>query len=178
MNNFLEKTLEDIIMSNLGKMPSKGLDIFYKNTVNQISFNTCIADIFTWEEVDDVLYCRIIELKKDCVDESAFWQILNYKFDLFCFISKNYKNIKDIKIELILIGSSFNDNIDLVSSYTGLRLYKYEYGVDGIIFNKKDCWFSDKVIIENYEYAILNKIDIPNRNSFTDNVIKLARGKI
>ena len=86
--------------------------------------------------------------------------------------------IKDIKIELILIGSSFNDNIDLVSSYTGLRLYKYEYGVDGIIFNKKDCWFSDKVIIENYEYAILNKIDIPNRNSFTDNVIKLARGKI
>jgi hypothetical protein len=29
MSNFLEKTLEDIIMSNLDKMPSKGLDVFY-----------------------------------------------------------------------------------------------------------------------------------------------------
>jgi hypothetical protein len=129
MSNFLEKTLEDIIMSNLDKMPSKGLDVFYKNTVNQIPFDTKIADIFTWEEIDDVLYCRIIELKKDCVDEAAIWQIFNYKIDLFLFIFKKNPYIKDIKIELnkkaTFIIILFGDETDVMD----IEMTEAEYAI-------------------------------------------------
>jgi len=151
MNNFLEKTLEDIIMSNLDKMPSKGLDIFYENTVNQISFWNGILDIFTWEEVDDVLFCRIIELKKDFVDEDAFWQVFNYKLDLFVFIHEKHKHIKDIKIELVLIGHSFKENVCFISSYAGLKLYKYAYGIDGIVFMEQDLLIDDDFINKKYQ---------------------------
>jgi hypothetical protein len=178
MNNFLEKTLENIIMSNIDKMPSKGLDIFYKNTVNQIAFNTCVADIFTWEEVDDVLYCRIIELKKDCCDESSFWQVLNYKIDLFIFIHNNYMHIKDVKIELVLIGCTFKDNVEFISNYSGLKLYKYNYGIDGITFEHMDLDFNDEVISELYESNLLKGVNLSKVNSFTDDVKELARGKM
>jgi len=178
MNNFLEKTLEQIIMSNLDKMPSKGLDIFYKNTVNQIAFNTNIADIFTWEEIDDVLYCRIIELKKEHVDLNAFKQIFNYKYDLFIFIHKNYMHIKDIKIELILIGCTFKDDLDLISAYVGLRLYEYTYGIDGIVFKEKEQWFCDDFTKQDYKERLSMEIDLSKVNSFTNDVIGLARGKM
>lgn len=178
MSNFLEKTLEDIIMSNLDKMPSKGLDVFYKNTVNQIPFDTKIADIFTWEEIDDVLHCRIIELKKDCVDEAALWQIFNYKIDLFLFIFKKIPYIKDIKIDLILIGSSFNENIELISSYLGLNLYTYKFDIDGIVFQKYNHWFNDNIINENYKNKLSINIDIAKEETFTDNIIIMARGNV
>lgn len=178
MNNFLEKTLENIIMANLDKMPSKGLDIFYKNTVNQIAFRTFIADIFTWEEVDDILYCRIIELKREKVDEHAFWQVFNYKIDLFLFIFDKYKYIKDIKIEIVLIGTSFNDNVEFISNYTGLKLYKYNYNIDGVFFEYNDSDFNDNVINAFYKNNLLKGIDLSKSNSFTDDAIKLARGKV
>lgn len=177
MSNFLEKTLENIIMSNLDKMPSKGLDVFYKNTVNQVAFGTKIADIFTWEEVDGVLYCRIIELKKDRIDEDAFWQVFNYKFDLFVFIHKNYMNIKDVKIELVLIGCTFKDNVYLISNYIGLKIYQYAYGIDGISFKEQERYFSDSFTKDGYEARLLKGIDLSKVESFTDDVIKLARGE-
>ena len=177
MNNFLEKTLEDIIMSNIDKMPSKGLDIFYKNTVNQITFGTCIADIFTWEEVDDVLYCRIIELKKEKIDESSFWQVFNYKIDLFIFIIDNYKHIKDVKIDIVLIGCFFNANVEFISNYSGLKLYKYNYDIDGITFECKNSDFSDDAISEFYKNNLLKGIDVSKVNSFTGDIRKLARGR-
>ncbi len=176
MSNFLEKTLEDIVMSNLDKMPSKGLDIFYKNTVNQMAFKAGIVDIFTWEEVDNVLYCRIIELKKDCIDEGAFWQVFNYKVDLFLFICKDYGYIKDIKIDIVLIGSSFKENVELISYYAGLKLYKYVYDIDGIVFEEKESWINDSIIGEIYKEKLSEMIGVSKKESFTDNVIKLARG--
>lgn len=179
MNNLPEKEIENIIMSNLDKMPSRGLDIFYKNTINQISFKSCIADIFTWEEIDDVLHCRIIELKKSQVDESAFWQVFNYKVDLFLFVLDKYKHIKDIKIDIVLIGYSFNENVEFISNYAGLMLYEYKYNINGISFEKKNFDFNDNMISEMYQVNKLKIEESQERKSFTGDLLKLIRdGKI
>ncbi len=178
MSIFLEKTLEDIIMCNIDKMPSKGLDVFYKNTANQTQFSSNIFDIFTWEEVDDVLHCRIIELKKDCADESAFWQVFNYKYDLFFLLSEKYKHIKNIEIDIILIASSFKYNLQIISGYVGLRLFEYKYDIDGIIFKEQEWCVNDTIVKVDYERKVLNGLDVSKKESFTDDVIKLARGKM
>lgn len=177
MSDFLEKTLEDIIVSNLDKMPSRGLDIFYKNTASQISFGAGIIDIFTWEEIDDVLHCRIIELKKDCVQEDAFWQAFNYKIDLFIFLSQKYKYIKDIKIELVLIGPSFKENVLFISSYAGLKCYEYRYGIDGIAFLEQDIYIEDDFIKKGYDELVAKGKSISKTSSFTDIASKMPRGK-
>ena len=176
MSNFIEKTLENIIISNLEKMPSRGLDIFYKNTVNQIAFDTKIADIFTWEEVDDVLHCKIIELKKDQVDVSALLQVFNYKVDLFLSIFKNYPYIKDIKINLVLIGSAFDENVEFMSFDLGIKLYKYRYDIDGVFFDECLSSFYDGIISENYQRKITKGVDVSKKESFTNEIFNRARG--
>src|SRR5579871_3922858 len=102
MNDFLEKTLEDIIYDHKEIIHERGFSKFYKNTERQFRLpNGQIIDLFTFEIMDDILYFKIIELKRLELNLSSIWQIYSY----FQFIWEQCVNrYKDVKYELILAG--------------------------------------------------------------------------
>jgi len=134
--NFLEKNLEDIIFENKELLSDRGLvNIFYKNTKRQVimPFGRKI-DMLTWGIVDDVIYARIIELKKDCVGYNALYQSVQCYIDFIATISGYFK---DYKIEIVLIGDCVSGDIKDIGCTSDLfRFFDYTYKLDGIYFRE------------------------------------------
>jgi hypothetical protein len=134
MNDFFEKTLEDMIYENRDSIKDKGLDIFYKNTIRQFEITANKFDMFTWEIVEDTLFCRIIELKRDKLTYDNVFQILEYNAILMCAM---FGYFKIIKMELILIGSVIPSQIVNITHISNIfRLFKYDYTINGIKFTE------------------------------------------
>ena len=134
-NDFLEKTLEDIIFENKDVISERGFPSLYKNTERQYQINSKRIDLFSYEEVDNVFYFKIFELKRDVVHPDAFHQIADYFWQIG--VSLKDKGYTDCKYELYLIGNDFHSdlfNYCFISEF--LHLYQYKYDYDGIKFEK------------------------------------------
>jgi hypothetical protein len=134
--NFLEKNLEDIIFENKTNLESRGLvNLFYEKTKRQVILpNGKKIDILTWEVRDNIIYARIIELKKDTIDESAFFQGLYYHEYFICAIGGYYDGYE---IEVVFIGSNMYENVKTVFQITDcIRYIQYSYKHDGISFKE------------------------------------------
>lgn len=136
MNAFYEKTLEEIIFEKREVVAQRGLDIFYKNTARQLRFGKYIFDMFTWEIINDTLFCRIIELKKEGLNRCHLDQILCYTYNFYGFCLGYFKKVE---LEAILIGTNQLDPaIKHTQSISNiLRVFEYSYGFDGISFKEK-----------------------------------------
>lgn len=146
MENFIEKTIEEIIFENRDRIHEKGLEnVFYKNAERQFYLPSGKEiDILTWEVEGDEIKVSIIELKKDAINEAAYWQIFGYYDEL---IGICFTNFKKFHFTLVLIGSSVCLNVNLACGLTNkVNVYKYSYNFDGIRFEKlnKEPDFSDK----------------------------------
>ena len=136
MNAFYEKTLEEIIFEKIEMVADKGLNIFYKNTVRQLKVDKYIFDMFTWEIKDDILFCRIIELKKEGLNREHLNQVLSYTYGFYGICLGFFKKVE---LEAILIGTKIIDPcITHTQSISNiLRIFEYYYGFDGIFFKEK-----------------------------------------
>jgi hypothetical protein len=134
-SDFLEKKLEDLIFENRKSISSRGLDIFYPNAVRQLRIpEGLILDIFTWEIRDEILYGRIIELKREDIDERAYWQSINYWISLRIAVCGYFK---DSEIEIVLIGTGSTINVRNAQHTSRIiRLFNYKYTFDGIVFEE------------------------------------------
>ena len=136
MNDFFEKTLEDMIFEKRNSIDEKGLNVFYKNSMRQV-YLPCgkKIDILTWEIDNDTIYARIIEIKREKIDEKAFWQSIEYYSELLTALSGYFK---EYNLEVVLIGTGCSLNIRNAQHISNiLRVFEYSYGFDGIMFIEK-----------------------------------------
>ena len=147
-NDFLEKTLESIIFENKDNIWEKGFPILYKNTERQYQIDSRRIDLFSYEEIDDVFYFKIFELKRGVIDNKALLQISDYYFRI---LMKNKGVYKDYKYDLYLIGNNYDNDVlstCLLSEF--LHFYTYKYDYSGIKFEKMSKTHSEfKEIVTN-----------------------------
>lgn len=133
-NIFLEKTLEDIVYDNAHTVHLKGLPIFYKMVDRQFLLPSGKKiDLLTWEITDaDTIHFKIIELKKEEITESAYWQALEYYSEfLECIIG----HFKHFNAEVILIGTDKGRKPSLaVNISNNVSIFTYHFTYDGIRF--------------------------------------------
>lgn len=132
-----EKQLEDLIFDNRQSMADRGLCPFYAYTERQYKLPSGrIIDLFTFEIKDDILYAKIVELKKDELNEAAIWQIGIYYEELL-LLTLGY--FKDYQIDLILVGDGMNFNVSrLVMMNCIIQAYTYNFGINGLTFVRFD----------------------------------------
>jgi hypothetical protein len=163
LSDFLEKTLEDIIYNYSHKIHEQGFCEFYLNKERQFRLPSGrIIDILTWEIKGDVLYFKIIELKRGCCDEAAFWQGLAYLNEFVAYIYPHFSNIRS---KIILCGRSISENIENLLMVTGhAHAYVYKYAYDGIRFSTNQT--GNKSGIDQYSEEQMTKIPLTHSSSF------------
>ena len=146
-NDFLEKTLEDIIFENKDNIAKRGFPIFYKNLERQVyTRNGKIMDLVNFEETDGIYYFTIYELKKGNIDFNAYSQILNYYFEEVLRVRKLFKNFK---VNLVLVGNSYEENVLIACAASDIiDVYIYKYDYNGIIFEKTTKGFTEFTKLE------------------------------
>jgi hypothetical protein len=158
---FLEKDLEEIIyLSDKEKLSDRGL---YLHGILKRQFrigNYGIADLieitlprydkYFKQNIKGVI--NILELKKDKIGVSTFFQAINYLQGIKTYLEKrNKEDLFNYKITLIgkevdlnssfcYLGDLFSNSIYDDSLYEETKiqveLYKYYYGLDGIEFKE------------------------------------------
>jgi hypothetical protein len=131
MNDFLEKTLETIIIENKIECMKRGFPFIPENAIRQFRLDSGkIIDIYT-ETADGGI--AIFELKKDILDVNAAIQAIQYKNELHNEMVN--AGVKNPKITVFLVGSDINGTLLLlVDAGLDLKLLTYSYAVDGIRF--------------------------------------------
>ena len=149
--NFLEKDLEDIIYdADKDLLADRGLIITGKLKRQLKIGNYGICDLVEICRDDDKIEINIIELKQNEINVNSFMQAIGYLRGVIDFLEKrknhNPSTIRrNYRFAITLIGRkiSVNDNFCyltrcLNSGKFTLRLYTYEYDLNGIIFNEHD----------------------------------------
>jgi len=135
MNDFHEKTVEDIMFENKHIIHERGFENFYEHTIRQFILPSGkIIDLFTYEIKNKILHFKIIELKRDSITEGSIFQIGRYILEL---IELTRGLFEKIEYKLIIVGSTINEPAIIILDL-GIKIdfyiYKYEY--DGINFKK------------------------------------------
>lgn len=144
-SDFLEKTLEEMVFFNQEEAINRGFPEFYKNTKNQFRLPSGkIIDIFSFEIIDDVFYCKIFELKRDQINIQTAYQAIGYGREVAKLTGSYYKS-KDI--QLYLVGSDMDTEFFNLSSWgANFHAYVYQYKIDGIKFEAMSscncCWYT------------------------------------
>lgn len=133
--DFLEKTLEEIVFENKDTVKDRGFMSFYQHTFRQYYLPSGKKiDIFSYEIVDNILYFRIVELKKECLNYAAFKQIMVYFFEV---LEHTLGHFSKVEGKLTLVGKILDTDAFLLSENGGLlEFYLYKYTYDGIYFKK------------------------------------------
>jgi len=141
---FLEKDLEQIICeSGMDELRKRGLGIAGK-LFRQVKIgNYGIADLITVKRpyYEDELNITIYELKKDTISISAFLQAVGYAKGIEHFMGHRYPQM-DYRMTIVLIGHNIDTSgsfcylPEIVTGNCELKLYTYDYKVDGVQFVK------------------------------------------
>lgn len=165
-----EEQLESFIYDNRNKIHERGLPKFYAHTIRQFRLSDKkIIDLFTFEIIEDVLYFRIIELKKDFIGLDAIIQILGYCGNIKALTEFHFT---DVRYEMLLIGTTINPLVicsaDLLTPHLNIFLYDFTYeGIffDKVIHKKRDFNYS--------ETFCLSLVDIAENEIFAELESKL-----
>lgn len=134
LNDFLEKTLEDIIYSNRDTISNRGLSKFKGNAYRQVILPSGRKiDILGFEIKDGVLNCDIYELKREVINADAICQAFNYYTELK-YITKNY--FKNIDAKIIMVGRKYEPVSVIDALPIPIEVYTFEYYIDGIKFSQ------------------------------------------
>lgn len=157
--NFLEKDLEEILRTTpndcLGRA---GLDFAYYSDMffTQVRIgNYGVADMIAYSRHGGDILISVVELKKDKIDVSAFFQALRYARGIQRFFElRGYKqngpfltkSFYRVEIHIVLIGREMNTTgetgrfcylTDLMP-FNFFEFYTYNYEFSGISFKKHE----------------------------------------
>lgn len=135
MNDFTEKTLEEIIFENRDKVSERGFPFFLKNSIRQFILPSGLkVDLFSFEINEDSICCRVFELKKENLDTDSLCQLLRYCTEIYSLLIPHFTNIS---IDKFLIGKKVCDDLSLLHLHlVDVELYTYTYNFDGVFFHK------------------------------------------
>lgn len=133
-NDFLEKTLEDIVYENRHRVHLDGLQKFKKCVFRQVVLPSGKKmDIFSFEVVDGVLMYDIYELKKDYINIDSICQAYNYFDEVNSLINGSFK---DSVASLVMVGRRYEPLSVLDGMKIPVNVYTYDYQYEGIKFCK------------------------------------------
>ena len=158
---FFEKDLEEIIyLSDKDKLSDRGLYLNGKLKRQLRIGNYGVADLIEYKRPYYHPYekcfmkgtINILELKKDKIGVSTFFQALNYLKGIQTYLEENSKEF-DYNYKITLIGSEFdtsssfcylgdmfNNDLDeqyiFTTSKISIDIYTYSYGLEGIEFTQ------------------------------------------
>ena len=131
-NDFLEKTLEDIIYNNRTVIHTRGFGIVKENAFRQVILPSGKRiDILGFEISDGCFSCDIYELKRDTINADAICQAFNYYTELKCVTDGHFSNFK---AKIIMVGRKYEPVSIIDSLPVKIEVYTYEYHMDGIKF--------------------------------------------
>lgn len=131
-NDFLEKTLEDIIFENKSTIFLRGIPEFLKRTFRQFILPSGKKiDIISFEILEEELFVQIWELKRDVINIDAICQAYDYLWEFMGAVH----DFKKINSEIILIGKQYNPISIMSDIKSKISIFTYSYGMDGITFN-------------------------------------------
>lgn len=158
MNDFLEKTLEDIIFETSNDdLKERGLWIG-GNKKRQVKIgNYGVADLITYEILQDIswnsyLNITVFELKRKELNSGVLMQSIGYAKGIMEYLKT--RNFTNYKISIVLIGGELNlhDNFiyipSLFADYDGcgfsalvsVHYYTYSYKFNGIFFDDANSY--------------------------------------
>lgn len=136
--NILEKEIEDIVYyTSVQKLSKRGLNL-YENRVRQVALGPYgIADIICYRKIDTKYDIQILEIKKEEVSDSAFFQAIRYSKAVLHIIGE--ENINSLSI--ILIGKYIDRSEPLCYTpdiFHNLKIFTYSISIDlGILFRQE-----------------------------------------
>lgn len=135
-NDFLEKTLEDIIFENKAEIHKKGLPKFRSNTFRQFYLPSGKKiDIISFDLYQGTLWVDLYELKKDTVDTASICQAYNYLHE---FTGLIHGGFNDCHINIIMIGKKYEPISLLNAMNINISVFVYDYGMNGPQFLKQE----------------------------------------
>lgn len=152
LNDFLEKTLEDIIYNNRDVIHSRGLSKIKSNAYRQVILPSGKKiDILGFEIKSGVLCCDIYELKREVINADAICQAFNYYTELK-FITKNFFSNIDAKI--IMVGRKYEPVSIINALPVPIDVFTYEYYMDGIVFNEVSDRYTSFTPHESFSFGL------------------------
>ena len=144
-SDFLEQNLETIVYENQKECVKRGFPEFYENVKRQVRLPTGkIMDIFSFEIRNEIMFCKIFELKKEEISLNTIFQVVNYGYDLYASVGKYSK---DAQIELYCVGNELAGEILYLLAWgINITMVTYSYNVDGIgfeVFKKNGFPYSE-----------------------------------
>ena len=148
--DFLEKDLEEIIYN------TPTVDLWNRHLFlagkryRQLNIGSYgVADLVFAQRTPKALEINVVELKKDKIGISAFLQAIGYARGIKRYLE--FRNFSfEYNIRVTLIGRTFDKNstysflADVINDFTRdeiynefLENYTYNYGLNGIIFEKQ-----------------------------------------
>lgn len=134
-NNFLEKSLEDIIYENNDEIHSRGLSKFKNTTFRQFELPSGKKiDLITYSLFRGSISVDIYELKKEQIDTATVYQLYNYAHEFLGMVSDEFQIVN---IKLVLVGKAYQPISILEAVNLPIEIYTYEYAMTGIVFTKQ-----------------------------------------
>jgi hypothetical protein len=134
-NDFLEKTLEDIVYENKDTICERGFPFLLDNTLRQFVLPSGRKmDLFSYSISEDSIQCKIFELKREKIIPKHIIQVLDYSAEVYCYL---YPNFKNIHIERVVVGNDIDKSaISLIQDMLNFETYLYKFDYNGLMFNK------------------------------------------
>lgn len=152
LNDFLERTLEDIIYNNRRSIHTRGLSKLKSNAFRQVILPSGRKiDILGFEINDGVLYCDIYELKREVINADAICQAFNYYTELK-FITANF--FTNIVAKIIMVGRRYEPVSIIDALPVPINVFTYEYYMEGIKFKEIEDRYSYSVPHESFSFGL------------------------
>lgn len=131
-NDFLEKTLEDIIYENRNIIHTRGLPELKRNAFRQVILPSGKKiDILGFEIQDGNLSCDIYELKRETINADAICQAYGY-FQELKSLTKNH--FRTFNAKIFMVGKKYEPVSVLDALDISVQVFTYQYQMDGIRF--------------------------------------------
>jgi len=135
MNDFLEKTLEDIVFENKNEIHLYGLPKFKSTAFRQVILPSGRKiDILGFEINNGHLDFDIYELKRDFINIEAVCQAYNYLEEIKGLIKGHFKSWG---ASIIMVGKRYDPISVLDAMSLPINVYTYDYQLTGISFSKQ-----------------------------------------
>ena len=135
-NDFLEKTLEDLIFENRAKIHENGLPKFKHRSYRQFYLPSGRKiDIISFEFISGTLFVNLYELKKECIDTSSICQAYNYMHEFKGLLKGLYN---ECHVKIVLVGKKYDPISILDGLQADIEVYTYDYRLNGLQFYKQD----------------------------------------
>lgn len=157
-NDFFEKTLEEIIITNPETISRKGFPKLLENNIRQFQLPSGkIIDILSYKAEGECVAFKVFELKRDIIQTDALCQVSSYASELYMLSSPHFKHIS---IERFVVGTDVSKDVEsLINSLISIEVYLYKYTINGILFKQYESF------LESNNEEIASILYTPSKDS-------------